>query len=210
MNSVLYYIHDPMCSWCWAFKPTYNKLQQTLPAAIQSKTLLGGLAEDTDLPMPDDMKKYLQQTWQSIQQRVSGTQFNYDFWTDSTPIRSTYPACRAVIAARQQGDQFEAIMINAIQQAYYLQARNPSENNVLIELAIEAGLDKDVFVHDLQAQSTHQQLMAEIAHSREYRVDSFPSLILDLDGSIWRIPVNYNQSAPMTDMINQLIDSHDA
>jgi len=210
LNSVLYYIHDPMCSWCWGFRPVYSQLQASLPDTIQSRNLLGGLAEDTDVPMSEDMKNYLQQTWRNIQQRIPGTRFNFDFWSACTPVRSTYPACRAVIAARQQGEPFEAVMINAIQAAYYLQARNPSENSVLIALAMEAGLNEEVFRHDLLAQRTHEKLLAEISSCREFGVDSFPSLMLDLEGSRWRIPVDYHQSAPMAKLINELIETHHA
>ena len=29
MIYTLYYVHDPMCSWCYAFKPTFNELKNT-------------------------------------------------------------------------------------------------------------------------------------------------------------------------------------
>ncbi|MBE8572891.1 DsbA family protein, partial [Vibrio sp. OPT46] len=31
MDIKLYYVHDPMCSWCWGYKPTLDKLKQQLP-----------------------------------------------------------------------------------------------------------------------------------------------------------------------------------
>ena len=44
----LYYIHDPMCSWCWAFRPTLTKVLAELPAHIEVQYLVGGLAPDSD------------------------------------------------------------------------------------------------------------------------------------------------------------------
>jgi len=41
--------------------------------------VLGGLAPDSDQPMPEQMQRYLQQTWQRFQQVVPGTRFNFDF-----------------------------------------------------------------------------------------------------------------------------------
>jgi len=52
VNNTLYYIHDPMCSWCWAFKSTWHKVLKELPSHINVYYLLGGLAPDSDLPMP--------------------------------------------------------------------------------------------------------------------------------------------------------------
>jgi putative protein-disulfide isomerase len=97
-----------MCSWCWAFRPTLLKLREALPAGIEFEQLLGGLAPDT--------------------------QFNFDFWHQTQPRRATYPACRAVLAARRLNPAMENPMILAIQQAYYLQARNPSDDALLIQL----------------------------------------------------------------------------
>ena len=63
--------------------------------------------------------------WIKIQKNVPGTEFNYDFWTLNEPRRSTYLSCRAVIAAKKQHPDFEILMIERIQKAYYLNAQNP-------------------------------------------------------------------------------------
>jgi len=51
--TVLYYIHDPMCSWCWAFRPVWGEVQRRLPETVSVTYLLGGLAPDSDAPMPE-------------------------------------------------------------------------------------------------------------------------------------------------------------
>jgi len=74
-------------------------------------------------------------------------------------------------------------MIFAIQQAYYLQARNPSDAEVLIELAGEIGLDQARFEIDLSAEQTQRKLLDEITFGRSIGVQGFPSLVLqDADG----------------------------
>ena len=99
----LYYSHDPMCSFCWAFRPVWAKIQSTLADKkpdIEIISILGGLAPDSDAPMPEDVKNRVKAAWQYIEQNIPGTQFNYDFWGLQQPRRSTYPACRAVIATK--------------------------------------------------------------------------------------------------------------
>ena len=124
--------------------------------------VLGGLAADTDEPMPEETRSFLQQTWHKIEQRIPGVHFNFDFWEKASPRRSTYPACRAVIAARQFGPEYEALMTAAIQRAYYQEARNPSDDSTLIELAAEIGLDADEFAGVLGDPATQQKLFDEI------------------------------------------------
>ncbi|VAW69631.1 Thioredoxin [hydrothermal vent metagenome] len=138
-NTVLYYFHDPMCSWCWGFKPVLAQLTQGLSNTLQIEHVVGGLAADSDMPMPEKMQTQIKSNWQAIQQTIPGTEFNYDFWDSCMPRRSTYPACRAVLASKQLMPDKHSEMNSAIQQAYYLQARNPSDYNVLYSLAEDIG-----------------------------------------------------------------------
>ena len=27
-KATLYYVYDPMCSWCWGYKPTWDKVKK--------------------------------------------------------------------------------------------------------------------------------------------------------------------------------------
>ena len=205
MPSVLYYIHDPMCSWCWGFSPTLDSLIERLPAEIEVRRLLGGLAPDCDVPMPPDQQEQIRQTWRRIQSRIPGTRFDFDFWTRCTPRRSTWPACRAVIAARAQDPDHDQAMTRAIQRAYYLEARNPSERQTLIELADEIGANIARFDSNLNAEWTHAALAQEIAQARSIGVDSFPALVLECSGSRWRVPVEYTDPEAMLETIGLIL-----
>ena len=204
MANTLYFAHDPMCSWCWAFRPAWQALAASLPPQVEVRRLLGGLAADSAAPMSQHMQLQLQETWRRIQQRVPGTRFNFAFWTDCRPRRSTYPACRAVIAARNQDPCREEPMVLAIQQAYYLQARNPADTATLAELAAEIDLDSARFLQDLQASETDRQLQYEIAQCRALRLTSFPSLALEAGSSRWPLPVDYRDPGAMLGPIELL------
>ncbi len=189
---ILYYVHDPMCSWCWGFSPTWTRLCAQLPDTVEVNYLLGGLAPDSKEPMPKEMQEMIAGYWRRIQQHIPGTEFNFDFWQQCEPKRSTYPACRAIIAARKQQPEIEQSMIKAIQEAYYLNAKNPSDEETLISLAESLGLDKARFTTDLNAADTQQQLEKEIQFSREIGAQGFPGMIVEVDGKYEHLPLDYN------------------
>lgn len=199
MKPILYYVHDPMCSWCWGFSSTLEQLIATLPEGVEFRRLLGGLAEDTDEAMDEDTRAMVQDSWRRIEANIPGVKFNFDFWETCQPRRSTYPACRAVLAAREQGSDED--MNKAIQTAYYKQARNPSDDSTLIELAVELGMDIEQFRTDLHSAEINKKLQAEISLARELFVDSYPSLVLKAGASGWRIPVDYNDYHPMLELV---------
>lgn len=172
----LYYIHDPMCSWCWAYRPVLLQLRKKLPVEIQWQNVLGGLAADNDQPMPEQTREMIQGHWRQIESSL-GTPFNFDFWIKNEPRRDTYKACRAVIAASFQ--QAEEAMIESIQKAYYLRAMNPSDLPVLSGLAVELGLDRALFEADQVSAKTEIELRRQLMLRNRLGVRSFPSLVLE-------------------------------
>lgn len=188
MRAQLFYIYDPMCSWCWGYAPTWQRLQRELTSEVDIIYGLGGLAEDSDVLMPEAMQVFLQQTWRKIAQQL-GTEFNFDFWQHCQPRRSTFPACRATLIAREFGKEQE--MLTAIQHAYYLQAKNPSNLDTLQALAVDIGLDGYDFLQKLKSQSVDEQLMAEINKMRSLPINGFPALVLVKEQLLIPIPIDY-------------------
>jgi putative protein-disulfide isomerase len=183
-----------MCSWCWGFRPVWQQVQRAVAGKLDVRYVLGGLAADTDEPMPEEMRLNIIDNWRRIQREIPGTEFNYDFWTVCSPRRSTYPACRAIIACRMQQPALENEMLLLIQQAYYLQAKNPSELDVLAALAEQLGLDRRQFVDDIQSEVCQNILSGEIEFCREINISSFPSLVLKQGKSYTSLEIDYNSS----------------
>lgn len=202
---ILYYVHDPMCSWCWGFRPTWAEIKKQLPKEVEVKYLLGGLAPDSNEVMPESMQSDIAGYWRRIQQHIPGTQFNFDFWDKCEPRRSTYPSCRAIIAGRNQNPEIEIELIEKIQQAYYMEAKNPSDDSTLIAIAKSLDLDEEKFSADLNSPETQQQLESEMMMGQQMGAQGFPSMILIKDNTAQYLPLDYNSAENTVDMIKSVI-----
>ena len=200
----LIYVHDPMCSWCWGFSPCLDRLLASLPEEVRVRRLLGGLAPDSDEPMAAATRAYVRGQWRRIQREIPGTDFNYDFWNACAPRRSTYPACRAVIAARRQGEANDPRMTMAIQTAYYLRAMNPSDPETLAVLAAEIGLNVGAFERALSSAAVDDELQAEIGEARALGVDGFPSLVTAQGEQRQRVAIDYVDHRPVLAQIKEI------
>lgn len=200
----LYHVHDPMCSWCYAFKPTLDELRKHLADNIKLVHVVGGLAKHSDEVMPKEMQEKIEDIWYEIED-VVGTKFNHDFWKDCLPRRSTYLACQATILARAQNKEDE--MIEAIQEAYYQKALNPSDDSTLIELAKNIGMDEKKFEEDLKSQKIEEDLQNELNFRRSLNVRSFPSLILKYKKELYPINIKYNDYESMLNQINDMVEN---
>ena len=132
-----------------------------------------------------------------------GAEFNHNFWTQCEPRRSTYPACRAVIAATKQGR--EEAMIEAIQKAYYLEAQNPSDLDTLQRLAEQLGLEARTFNADIASSDTESELQKQLRFTRESGVSGFPSLVLKKDGRLAPVSIDYKNHETSLDEIRHAL-----
>ena len=119
-----------MCSWCYGFRSVRDQVIAHAGPQTRVRYVMGGLAADSNEPMPETMRGYVQEAWRAVA-ATTGVSFNWDFWSRCTPRRSTYASCRAVIAAGGQGPQ----LFDRIQRAYYEEARNPSDEETLVACA---------------------------------------------------------------------------
>ena len=191
-----------MCSWCWGFSKTWSAIQSSLSDEISIQYVMGGLAPDSNEPMTDEMRDYIQTMWRKIERSVPGTKFNYDFWTNCSPRRSTYPACRAVIAIRKQNPSLEEQMINSIQHAYYIDAKNPSDDSTLIDLALKLDIDIEQFKKTLNNNETQSLLLEDISIAKQLGAHGFPSLFYKDSKEIRPLQIDYNNPRIILDQIS--------
>ncbi len=203
-RDVLYYIADPMCSWCWGFSPVLEAVSGVLPDEIPIRYVMGGLARDSEEPMPEETRSYVRSQWRMVAVRT-GAEFNWDFWKACEPRRSTYPACRAVIAAGMQRPDGVEAMFHAIQRAYYLEARNPSDGETLVQLAGEADLDPDRFSADLLSDHTDELLHKDFELRRSLHADKFPTMILEHDDNQFWLAYGYEEEDLVVDLLTSAL-----
>ena len=171
------YVADPMCAWCWGFAPVLADVEARLPEGVETKLVLGGLAPDSDVPMPESMRRYIQSAWRDIEARTEA-RFEWRYWERNEPRRSTWPACRAVLAAGERGEE----MFGAIQTAYYREARDPSRLEVLLDLASGLGFEREEFAAHMEGPEVASLLEADFNLRDRIGASSFPSLGIERDG----------------------------
>lgn len=177
MSVTIYCVVDPMCSWCWGFAPGWRELVSDIPETVTVVDLMGGLAPDNEAPMDSAMRQYVQDAWGAVKART-GAEFNFEFWDKCEPKRSTYPACRAVIAAGEQASGARSLMYDAIQRAYFLEARNPSDAEALECVAGEIGLDRKQFSEDLGSDHINRIFQLELESVAKLGVSGFPTIVV--------------------------------
>ncbi|MFT6142076.1 MAG: putative protein-disulfide isomerase [Psychromonas sp.] len=193
-----------MCSWCWAHLPEWQKLEAHLSKLLPVQYVLGGLAPDSDVPMPIEQQHAICGYWKKINHLI-GTEFNFDFWSTNTPRRSTYPACRAVLAASWQNALHE--MNIALQEAYYLKAMNPSNIDTHLILAKQLGLNVRQFSDDLSSEKLENEFNQQLALARRLPIQGFPAMVLSHQGDYYPIVLDYKDHSSALVQVKKILAS---
>lgn len=96
MTVELRYYTDPACEWSWATEPQLRRLIWEFGDSISPRWVMGGLARTLDR---DDHATHLAGWLEAA--AAAGMPCDPRLWLIN-PISSTYPACQAVLAAREQ------------------------------------------------------------------------------------------------------------
>ncbi|GLP96675.1 DsbA family protein [Paraferrimonas sedimenticola] len=200
----LLYVMDPMCGWCYGFQPELEALLAKYPNA-QVDWIMGGLAPDSQTPMDEQLRQTIASYWHQIEAK-SQVSFNHEFWTLNTPYRSTYPACRAVIAAETIQANSAQAMAKAIQAAYYQEAKNPSLETTLTACASGIGIDEAQFEKTLHSAQTQQRLQQQLDIARQLQVSGFPALFyIDEKHRAYPLALGFSQTAEMEQRLSQVL-----
>ncbi len=174
----LRYFGDPMCSWCWGFRPVLEQAEREYPE-LRRVTVLGGLRGEASDPMSDELMNLVRGAWMRIEE-TTGQPFNHDLWKNHRPLATTLPACRAVAAARVLKPEREWDFMVGMFKAYFTDAMDPTREETHLAVAEAVGFDPSDFERSLNSQGSMDALNADLQTTRLYGITGFPSVVLTL------------------------------
>lgn len=201
----LYYFGDPMCSWCWGFRPVLEQVDREYPE-LERRTVMGGLRGGEEEPMNDMLAELIQGAWVRIHE-TTGQPFNWDFWKQHRPLATTWPACRAVLAARLLDSTLEWPAMVGLFKAYFTEALDPSARATQLDIAESVGFDRDTFEQMLESPEVETALQDDLTLTKKFGITGFPSVVLSLNDNDYLISPGYQPIEGLRAAINQVYES---
>jgi putative protein-disulfide isomerase len=179
---VIWYIADPMCSWCWGFSPVVQRLQERYADKINFSLVLGGLRPYTQETINDDLREEILGHWRDVQ-RLTGQEFCFEGAMGPGFVYNTEPANRAVIVVSGLFAENTFDYLKAVQRAFYVGNRDVTQALVLWDILQSvvgdaASLTEEEFIHRFNSDDIKQKTKAHFIQSRNLGVRGFPTMIL--------------------------------
>ncbi|WP_170429127.1 DsbA family oxidoreductase [Ruegeria arenilitoris] len=176
---------DPICPWCYIGK---THLDKALAAIPDHPMVIEWHPFQLNPDMPDegmDRREYLErkfggkdgavQAYAPVVEHAEKAGLSIDFeGMKRTP--NTLDAHRLIHWAGIEGKQNE--VVDALFDAYFVQARDIGDHEVLADIADGVGMDAAVVLKLLKSDADREDIRNRDSHSRQMGVNSVPTFIV--------------------------------
>jgi putative protein-disulfide isomerase len=119
-DRIVWYVADPMCSWCWGFSPVIDAIETTYRDCLTVTMVMGGLRPGTTAPMPPAQRAEILHHWQEVQRRT-GQAFTFEGAMPDGFVYDTEPPCRALVAITAINPALTRAYFERVQAAFYME-----------------------------------------------------------------------------------------
>ncbi len=197
----LYYVGDPMCSWCYGITNEWQTLIGHYPEA-EVHYIMGGLRPNGTEAMAD-LKGFLQEHWEEVHLRT-GLPFKLDI-LERDMVYNTEPACRAVVTFRHFNAEKTRDFFKKVQHAFYVENHNPYLASNYAAIAEELGVNKADFLSYFLSPSASQETIADFEKARNLGASGFPTILTEINGSIFVLSRGYQTATSMHAYMQKLL-----
>jgi predicted DsbA family dithiol-disulfide isomerase len=184
------FYHDVVCGWCFVIAPRLRKLSEELPLEIRHRSFV-----------LQDSREEMVRAWGSLERAKREILGHWERCREADDDKSRinvegmwkqtfeYPSgmigtlgCKA--AEIQGGQAAHWDMFDAVQRAHLTDNRNIGDAGVIVDVAMEIGLDISRFERDLHSAYTGQKVEEDRAKARGLGIRSIPSVVIEEAGVV--------------------------
>ncbi|WP_025042238.1 DsbA family protein [Nitrosospira briensis] len=172
----LWYVADPMCSWCWGFSPVIEVIQREYGGRFEVELLLGGLRPGAKQPMLPTQREQILHHWRAVQQRTAQP-FRFEGAMPEGFVYDTEPASRGVVAVSLINREAIFSFFKMVQSAFYVEQQDVTNPIVLSQLAARVGIDAQQFGQAFESDIAKRLTLEHFQKASQWGVHGFPTVI---------------------------------
>ncbi|MCK9491875.1 MAG: DsbA family protein [Sulfurimonas sp.] len=179
----LFYVGDPMCSWCWGMSEELKKIQEfCAKEGIKFSVVLGGLRIGGGDPWTEQFRGFLKNEWQNIHKKT-GQKFVYSLLDLQEFNYDTQPACLSVFIVKKmlkdKDDNSSTALkfFSKIQEKFYAKGLDPTKLEFYHSICEEFNIDIAEFEKYFNSKEMRKELESDFALAAKLGARGMPSLI---------------------------------
>ncbi len=205
----LVYVGDPMCSWCWGFAPTLERLVADHDVAL--RIVVGGLRPGPAAErLTPQLESFLLHHWERVE-AVSGQPF------DRQALGARGPAWRydtenpavAVVTMRSLRPEAELAFFTRLQRAFYTDGVDIVDPSTYPKLLEGFDVDGAEFVARVRSDEMREAAWADFAEARRLGVTGFPTTLIEIGDRYRMLAAGYQPYERVDELLHAVLERHD-
>jgi len=174
----LYFVVDPMCSWCWGFAPVIGQIRSAFADRYDISLVVGGLRTEGEMTWNEEGRAYLRSHWEAVASQT-GQPFDGTLLEREAFTYDTYPACKAVVTVRELlGEDAAFVYLHTIQHAFYAQGIDITKPRLLYGYYEQLFGNSGKFAFMYGTERIETLTAHDFAKARSMGATAFPSVVV--------------------------------
>lgn len=182
MKKKIYYIMDTMCGWCYGFSNVITQIQEKYNDKYDFTILPGGMWIDENVKaINDDLGNYIKNHNTNIERltgRKFGEGFNKNVLGNKNMVLDSLPGAKAVVLVQQLKKDIAFDFLKKVQEAFFVEGKNPNDLEVYIKIAKEFEIDKYEFEKKFLSEELVGETYSVFNMVASMGAMSFPTVIM--------------------------------
>ena len=177
-ESIIQYISDPMCPWCFAFTPIFDRIKKEFENNFRFTYIAGGLRLRPDEPpMDEEFKDMLCGYWETVEMET-GHKFDIALVDNMNFAFNTEPVCRAMVTFRHlYPDQLFGFE-KQLQKAFYQEGSDITNPETLKNIVLNMKLDPNNFDQVYNSEAIDDLLEQDIIYTKSFDKPLLPMIVI--------------------------------
>lgn len=178
----LYYVTDPLCSFCWAFEPTLRKFRYQYARYIANDTtVLGGMIEKWEkfggdsangISKSADVAQHWREIGDYTRMVIDGR-----IWLDE-PIDSSYPSSQAYLIVQRDYPELAKVFLRKLRETVMMWNQDISKRDVLESILEEMSLDSEGILDEAESFEGRMLMNSDLSLAQALTATGFPTVVM--------------------------------
>lgn len=178
----LYYVTDPLCSFCWAFEPTLRKFRYQYAKYIANDTtVLGGMIEKWEkfggdsangISKATDVAQHWREIGDYTRMVIDGR-----IWLDE-PIDSSYPSSQAFLIVQRDYPELAKVFLRKLRETVMMWNQDISKRDVLESILEEMSLDAEGILDEAESFEGRMLMNSDLSLAQALTATGFPTVVM--------------------------------
>ncbi len=189
IKDTIYYVYDPLCSWCYGFSPVIKKIKKDYKDQFDFQVISGGMQSGEQKQPVSAIRDYLKGAYKNVNERT-GVEFGEKFMEvleEGSRMLDSIPPSIALTIVKDLKPEEALNFAASIQEAIYYDGFNWNSVEAYFPYLEQYDIDPEDFKQKFEDPIYKEKTLEDFKLAANFGVTGFPTVILKKDDKYYLI-----------------------